>query len=190
MPADFSFRSTFMRPAAICALGLSALALSACGSSRTLGGTFGDMDTHQTLRASLMDSHYEFDDIDTTIFESRLMLTGTVRTEAARNYLVQEVWKIGGISQVIDEVLIADKTGSGQGLADTRIDQTIRTRLITSNNVTSRDYKLAVSNGVVYFLGKAHAQHDLERALNIAASVRGVRKVVSHVRLNPQLATR
>ena len=106
------------------------------------------------------------------------MLTGTMRAENGRRKLVENAWKADGVKQVIDEVLVSDRTSFGQGLEDTRIEQAIRTKYVVSGNVRSSNYKIAVSGAVVYLLGVARDKSELDRALEAASKTAGVNSVI------------
>ncbi len=155
---------------------------AACASSRSLDASLSDIAGNADLKGVLFtDRTHDYSDIDITLFEGRLMLTGTMRTEAGRDKLIENAWKADGVDQVIDEVFIGDKTSFGQGLADTRIDQTLKAKLLTDGDVTSSRYKIAVSGGAVYMIGAARDQAELEEAVSLARTIGGVNKVVSHV---------
>jgi osmotically-inducible protein OsmY len=161
---------------------LAAVLLTACASSRTLSGSFSDIRAETQLKGILFaDRSYDYSDIDTTFYDGRLMLTGTMRSEEGRRKLVENAWKADGVKQVIDEILIAEKTSFGEGLTDTRIDQAIRTKLVMADHLSSSNYKMSVSQGVVYLLGVARDEEELQKALEIARSTSGVRSVISHV---------
>lgn len=162
------------------------VALSACAASRSLDDTFTDFSASSDLRGILFsDRQHDYGDVDITIHEGRLMLTGSMRTEEGRAKLIENAWKAGGVTQVIDEIIVGDKTGFGQGLEDTRIDGALRGRLIGAGGVTSGRYKIAVSQSVVYLIGDARDQAELDKALSIASSISGVEKVVNHVTVQP-----
>lgn len=162
----------------------AALALSACASSRNLDQSFADLTGNTELKAVLFaDRSHDYSDIDITLFEGRLLLTGTMRSESGRAKLVENAWKADNIKEVIDEILIAEKTPFGQGFEDSRIDQVLRTRLITEKGVSSAEYKIAVSGAVVFLIGAARSQEELDKSLQIARTVAGVEKVVSYVSL-------
>ena len=164
----------------LCAL--AAATLSACASSKTIGASVDDFSASQTIRRALFtDRSYDYSDIDITMYEGRLLLTGTMRSEDGRKRLIANAWKAENIKQVIDEIFIGDKTPIGQGFADSRIDQAINAKLLTDRGVTSADYKVAVSRGIVYVLGVARDDVALNRALNHARSTAGVKQVKSHV---------
>ena len=156
--------------------------LQGCASSKTLGDGIDDFNAAQTVRRSLItDRSRDYSDIDITMFEGRLLLTGTMRSEDGRQQLVANAWKAQNVKQVIDEIFVGDKTSIAQGIEDGRIDAAIGTKLLTDRGVTSNDYEIAVSGGVVYMIGVARDELALTRALNHARSTAGVKKVVSHV---------
>ncbi|WDI32878.1 BON domain-containing protein [Hyphococcus flavus] len=160
----------------------AAILLSACASSRSLDQSFSDISGNAELKAVLFtDRSHDYSDIDITLYEGRLMLTGTMRSEEGRRQLIANAWKAENVKTVIDEIIIAEKTSFGQGFEDSRIDQTLRARLIADNDVSSGDYKMSVSRAVVYLLGGARNQGELDEAVKLARSVNGVEKVVSHV---------
>lgn len=162
----------------------AAILLSACGSSRSLDNSFTDLSANTQLKAVLFaDRSHDYSDIDLTLYEGRLMLTGAMRSEEGHKKLIENAWKAEGVTQVIDEVLIDSKTSFGQGFEDSRIDQVLRAKLLASKDVTSGDYKIAVSKGVVYLLGSARNQEELDAAVENARSIAGVEKVVSHITL-------
>jgi len=165
-------------------LAAAAFALAACGSSRSLDKSFADLSANAGLKGALFsDRSHDYSDIDITLYEGRLLLTGAVPSEDGRNKLIENAWKANGVTQVIDEVFVGDKTRFGQGFADARIDQALRARLLTDSGVKSGDYKIAVSSAVVYLLGAARNQSELDRAIQHARSTAGVEKVVSYVTL-------
>jgi len=158
------------------------LSVSACASSRNLDAAFSDLSSNAKLKRGLFsDQTHEYGDIDLTIYEGRLLLTGTMHTEEGRTMLVKNAWKAENIKQVIDEVQIGDRTSIGQGIEDTRIDQTLRAKLITDGKVKSGDYKIAVSGAAVYLLGAAPGQDQLSRVLDLARGIGGVEKVVTYI---------
>ena len=161
-----------------------AIALQACASSRSLDASISDLSGDVELKSILFtDRSHDYSDVDITLFEGRLLLTGTVHHEAGRDKLIENAWKADGVRQVIDEIFVGDGTPLAQGLTDTRIKQTLRTKLIGADDVESTRYKIAVSSGVVYLIGAAYNQSELDRTLDIARRIGGVTKVVSYATL-------
>ncbi len=155
---------------------------TACASSRNLDESVTDIGADSELKAVLFaDRKHDYSDIDLTVFEGRLLLTGTMRSEEGRQRLIENAWKAGGVDQVIDEIVIGGKTSFGQGFEDARIETALRSKLVFEGGVRSSNFKIAVSDGVVYLLGATFSDRSLKEALDLAQSTGGVEKVVSHV---------
>ncbi|MCB2112293.1 MAG: BON domain-containing protein [Parvularculaceae bacterium] len=162
------------------------LGIAGCASSPNLDKSFSDIGANADLKGVLFaDRQHDYGDIDITIFEGRLMLTGTMKSEEGRRKLIENAWKANGVDQVIDEILVGDGTSLGQGFEDARIDTTLRAKLIADGDVKAGSFKTAVSKGVVYIIGVAPSERQLNMALEIARSIGGVEKVVSHMLVKP-----
>ncbi len=162
--------------------GAACISLSACASSRNLDESLTDLGANTEMKGVLFtDRSYDYSDIDLTFYEGRLLLTGAMRAEEGRKKLIENAWKVDGVDQVIDEIIIGDRTSIGQGFEDARIDKTLRAKLIGDRDIVSSDYKIAVSGAHVFLLGKATDKESLDSALAHARSVAGVEKVVSYV---------
>lgn len=159
-----------------------AIALTACASSRGLSDSVADLTSNAAIKGVLIaDRDHDYSDVDITVHEGRLLLTGTMNTEEGRAKLIANAWKAEGVDLVIDEIHIAQKTSFGQGFEDTRIDQTLRAKLLADKDVTSGDYKIAVSRAVVYLIGSTRTQEELDEALRLASSISGVEKIVHYI---------
>lgn len=163
-----------------------ALSAAACATSPNLDKSFSDIGADASLKGVLFaDRSHDYGDVDLTVFEGRLMLTGTMKSEEGHKKLIENAWKADGVDQVIDEIIVGDGTSLGQGFEDSRIDATLRAKLIGDGDVKAGQFKASVSKGVVYLLGVTRSDGDLNAALDIARSISGVDKVVSHVLVRP-----
>lgn len=156
--------------------------LAGCASNRSFGSNVDDFNADTSLkRILLVNREHDYSDIDITVFEGRVMLTGTMRSPEGQTKLVENAFRAPNVIQVIDETVLNNKTPFKQGVTDGRIDQALKARLITDRGITSRNFKIAVSAGTTYLLGVARDEEELVRVLNHAKSTRGVRRVVSHI---------
>lgn len=166
------------------------LCLAACASSRSLDDSFTDIAANAEMKSVLFsDRSHDYSDVDLTVHEGRLMLTGTMRTDEGHEKLIANAWKADGVEQVIDEIKVDEKTSFGQGFEDTRIDQTLRAKLLADADVTSGDFKIAVSNAIIYLIGSTRTQAELDEALQLASTINGVEKVVHYVTVRMPSAT-
>lgn len=163
---------------------LLALLLAACAGDRTNDATFNAIGAETTLKGRLFsDRNYDYDDVDLTLHQGRLLLTGTMRTEEGRAVLVERARSAKGVREVIDSIVVGEKTTRAQGFEDGQIHEEIRARWIGRRTVDSRNFKMSVSRGVVYVLGRARDAEERDAALDAARNVKGVTQVVSYVTL-------
>jgi osmotically-inducible protein OsmY len=73
---------------------------------------------------------------------------------------------------------------------DTWITTQLRTKILTDTEIFDINYTVETVNGVVYLLGIAKTQEELDRVTDHARNINGVVKVVSHVRLKEDPARR
>jgi osmotically-inducible protein OsmY len=115
--------------------------------------------------------------------EGRVLVTGAVKDPDTRAEAIQLAWKAKGVREVINEVEVTNEGGVGAYARDTAIVTELRSKLLFAKDIQSVNYSIESVNGVVYMLGVAQNQTELDKAINIARNVNYVRRVVSHVLL-------
>jgi osmotically-inducible protein OsmY len=127
-------------------------------------------------------------DLDVTVSEGRVLLTGTVATRERRLKAVKLVWRISGIKTVHNEIQVRP-SGGIKGLArDSWITSQLVSRLSFDGKVTNINYSVETVNRVVYLMGIAQNQSEINRVRSHAKRISYVRRVVSHVRLKNDAA--
>ena len=160
----------------------SLILLAGCVQNRTIGDRIDDTSAGVRLKSSLLfDRAADTSDIDMTLFEGRLMLTGTVRSESDGYYIEDKAANIGGVREVINELEVLPRTTISQGTKDAFIDQKLETALIADTGVSAGNYRVLVSQGTVYLLGVAKGPNELRRVTGQAPAIDGVKEGVSHV---------
>jgi osmotically-inducible protein OsmY len=161
---------------------LGVLVLAACAQNRTLGDRIDDSAASLNLKQKLLfDRKVDTSDLDMTIFEGRLLLAGTVRSEGDSILIEEKARDIGQVREVINELQVLPKTTVGQGARDALIDQKLEAALLADTGVASGNYRVVVSQGTVYLLGVAQGPNELRRVTGQAQAIDGVKEVVSHV---------
>ncbi|MGV6802027.1 MAG: BON domain-containing protein [bacterium] len=164
------------------ALFASSLLLSGCIQSRTIGGNVDDTTSDVSLKTKLLqDGQYDYSDIDITVFEGRMMVTGTMRTLEGKQHVAELASKATNVEEVLDEVIVGRKTPFAQGTTDALINERLGFALLADNGVIRANYQFSVSDGVVYIIGVAQGPDELKRATDHARTIKGVKRVVSHV---------
>ncbi|HIJ62489.1 MAG TPA: BON domain-containing protein [Rhodospirillaceae bacterium] len=118
-----------------------------------------------------------------TVTEGRVLLTGTVKRPEAHIDAVRLAWQAAGVRQVIDEIQVTDKSDVTDYATDVWIANNLRTRMMFDQNIRNINYTVDVVNGVVYLMGVAQSQEELDRVLAHARDIGNVKRVINHVLL-------
>lgn len=116
---------------------------------------------------------------------SRVMLTGQVKSEADGQKAVELSWKAKGVTEVINELVVNPNADMLNVAEDALIKRNLEGRLLITKGVWVINYSIDVQNGVAYLIGRVRDQDELNRALNVSRTTKGVKRVVSHLQVNP-----
>ncbi len=165
------------------AVGAGAAAGVAAFEERTIGTVADDTKIAAQVRLAIMDRGPDYAlKIGIEVFEGRVLLTGLVPTEIMRAEAVRKCWGISGVKNVLNEIQIS--SGSLIGTArDAWISAQLTTRLAMDEKIYSINYVIETVNGVVYLLGIAQDQRELDRVIAHSRDLKYVRKVINHARL-------
>ncbi|MEE4207922.1 MAG: BON domain-containing protein, partial [Parvularcula sp.] len=158
------------------------LAVAGCSQNRSLGDRIDDSAAGLTLKGELLFTRgVDTSDVDMTVFEGRLLLAGTVRSEGDKILVEDKAASIAEVEEVINELQVLPKTTVSQGTKDALIDQRLSAALLADTGIAAGNYRILVSQGTVYLLGVAAGPNELRRAVGQAQAIDGVNEVVSHV---------
>lgn len=124
-----------------------------------------------------------FAEMATEVHEGRVLIVGTIRTPEDRVRASQIAWQIEGVTEVVNELQVAEEQSFYAYLKDSRISNQLRARLLTAVDVADSNYDFETVNSVVYILGVARDRGELEQVATLAATIAGVERVVSHALL-------
>ena len=180
--------------ALLCLAALSGCVATAVGAGATVGdtamqdrgvkGAVNDTAIRTEINNNwLQKDHKMWMALHMQIYEGRVLVSGTVPTADERADAISLAWKANGVREVIDEVEVSDGGGIVDYARDTKIETELNTKILFAKGVNSTNYSVEVVDGVVYLLGVAQDQAELDKVLNIARNLADVKKVVSHVLL-------
>lgn len=185
--------------AALAALGLL-LALPGCiavvaGAAGTAGGytlsqerSVNDQIKDATIKAQVSQnlSRYNKDmgrNLDITVYEGRVLLTGSVQNPDWRDQAVKITWQVDGVKEVYNEIEVGPPSTTMDDLADTKISTQLRSDILTDGDIRSVNYIITTSDHVVYLIGQARSPAELNRVTDYARNIANVKRVVSYVRI-------
>ncbi len=122
--------------------------------------------------------------IDLTILEGRVMLAGVVATDKARSEAARLAWRASGVKDVYNDIeVVPDGEAVIDKSTDAWIEERLNTKLLFDKNIESINYAVDVINGVIYIMGIARDQAELDRVVAYARDIANVQRVVTHVML-------
>ena len=124
-------------------------------------------------------------DVSTDVYEGQVLLTGSVKKPEDRVKAEAIAQKIDGVRQVFNDIQVTQEGGLRASAKDFAIETKLKANLLAARGVTSINYRWRAVNGVVYFLGLARSQEELDKVLALAREMDGVKDVVSHVIVKP-----
>jgi osmotically-inducible protein OsmY len=188
------FRSRCLLPA-ILLLGISAL--GGCSSfflfvAPTVGvaalqeRSIGDAVDDLTIRAELNQIFFE-DSVDLlqsvsfNVLEGSVLLKGSVKKQEARLHALELAWQASSVREVINEIQVTDQGGIVNFARDTWISTQLTAEIMFDIDIYAINYSMETINGVIYVVGIARDQAELDKVIGHARRIKFVKKVVSHV---------
>ncbi len=127
-----------------------------------------------------------FTKLGTKVNQGRVLLTGVVQDPNHRLEAVRLAWQVPGVKQVMNEIQVANSKGITGFVKDSWITSRLRGSLTLDRSVQSINYSLETVQGIVYLMGVAQDQAELNRVIETARTISGVKQVVSYVKLAGQ----
>ena len=124
-----------------------------------------------------------FFQVSVDVIEGRVMLTGIVEQIDERIEATKLAWGIKGVNEVINEIQISNDEGILDYADDLVMKTKINAKLLLEKNILNLNYSVEVVNGIVYLIGIAQDQKELDAVTEISKNTYGVISVISYVRL-------
>jgi len=129
-----------------------------------------------------------FFNVSVEVVEGRILLTGTVNQIDQRIEATKLAWGIVGVIEVINEIQINNDESILDYADDLIMKTKINAQLLLEQDVLNINYSIEVVNGIVYLIGIAQNQVELDIVITISKNTYGVQNVISYVRLKDNLS--
>ena len=96
-----------------------------------------------------------FTNITVSVNDGNVLLTGNINSQLKRLELVQSVWKVDGVNEIYNEIMIDNSPSLLNRTEDWIFESRIKKRLLFKKGINSNNYNVDVVNGNVYVLGIA-----------------------------------
>jgi len=166
------------------AVGAGAGAGVAAAQERGFKGAMNDTE----IRLQINDLWFQesvslYSKINLQVQEGRVLLTGNVPDPETRLNAVRLAWQAHGVREVINEIEVKDKSSLTDSAQDVWIATQLKTKLLVDSEVSSINYSIETVNQVIYLMGVAQSQAELDRVIGHAKDISYVRRVVNYVRV-------
>jgi osmotically-inducible protein OsmY len=155
------------------------------------GGVRGAI-TDTAIKARINDLWFKrdvdmFTKLSLTVENGRVLITGVVQSPEEKLEAVKLAWQARGVKQIINEIQVDQPKTIGAYANDTWIASQLRTRLILDPDIQSINYSIDTVKGIVYLMGVAQSQDELNRVVRVARKIKGVKQVVSYVKMSGEV---
>jgi osmotically-inducible protein OsmY len=172
------------------AIALSATSLSGCmglqmnPQERSFFTALDDFNIQTELNARLIgESGVLFANVNSTVLEGRIHMTGTVATQGERLQVTRMAWAIPAVKEVINDIEVTSETNVVDTARDHWITAQVRSLILNDKAIRDSNYTIDTENAVVYVHGIAQDRLELDRVLRHANSVAEAKRVVNYALL-------
>lgn len=161
---------------------------SAAGVAAASEGGFKGSLSDTAITAKINDLWFRhdvemFSKSNMSVNQGRVLLTGVVQKPEHRVEAVRLAWQADGVTQVINEIKVADSEGLKGWARDNWISARLRSAILFDKDIQGVNYSIDTVQGTVYLMGVAQNQAELDRVIAHARGIDYVKNVVSHVKL-------
>lgn len=165
-------------------IGTATTVATSVQEERGFGGVWDDTKIRTKINAAwLSEQPALLTKVELSVREGRVLLTGSVDTPEEQIEAVRLAWSVDGVREVFDEIKVGEGGGIWGYTKDALVTTELRADLMFDNNISSINYSLKTVNGIVYLMGVAQDQEELDRVIKHASKNGNVKKVVSYVRM-------
>lgn len=154
---------------------VAAVALDDRSFSDDMKDTRINMEIRDTLARK--DIKYAFD-IEVTVFEGAVLLNGALPNVELVDEVVDIAWGVEGVKKVYNYIRVAPTPSLEVVNEDAAISAKIRYELSFTKGVSSVNYKITMENGVIYILGIAKNQEELDKVVAVVKNTVNVNRII------------
>lgn len=155
---------------------------------RGIGGALSDAGIRSSVNAQWFKFNPRLNEnIEIQVREGRVLLTGRADDTQQQIDAVRLAWEVSGVREVIDETTINPDTDISGYASDSWVTSKVKTALLFESDVLSLNYSIKTVEGIVYIMGIAQSQAEIDRVIHSARAVKDVKNVKSYARIKGQI---
>ena len=123
-----------------------------------------------------------FSKVRVIVYEGRVLLVGTVIEESIKVKANEISWNTKEVKEVANYITIG-KNDLIDYVKDTRISLELRAKLLTDKEVSEVNFSVTTENRTLYLVGIAQNNKELNKVIEHASNIVGVKKIVNLIKL-------
>ncbi len=152
-------------------------------------GTVSDTQISAALKGRIYSHSSDlYAKIGINVQNGEVLLTGSVPTAEWQADAERIAWEVNGVKQVLNQIEVSEGGGIGSMAKDSAITTQVKSRLLFDGSIRSLNYSIKTVGGVVYIMGDAQSQEELNLVSEHASKISGVQKVVNYARVKGEPA--
>ena len=167
---------------AVLGAGALVVGVSAARQERTIGHAVDDVRIKTAVQSGLQgESAAAFLNVSVTVIEGRVLMTGRVDDPQLRLAATRVAWGVEGVLRVNNDIEVTDEVGWLDRPKDIWIRTQLAADLLGDKEIKDVNYTVDVVNGVVYLTGVGQNQAEIDRAVQHAKELDGVKRVENYL---------
>ena len=168
-------------PASVLATGGGSAMVVAEGE-RSLGTVVDDATIKVNIAAKFLNAGNNlFVNINTSVLEGRVLLTGLVDNQELRIEAVRLVWEAEGVQEIINEIEIGNRSSIKDYANDLWINTQARGVAAKTMGIRSVTFNFETIKGKIYIAGITTRPDLLEETISALKNIKGVNEIVNYV---------
>lgn len=152
-----------------------------------IGGTASDASIASKVKSNLYNFNADLHaKVSVSVQNQEVLLTGVVQDPNWASEAEKLAKSVEGVKNVINNIETSGEESLGSVSQDGWITTRIKSSLMFEPDVYSLNYTVETCNGVVYLTGVGQNETEINRVVEIARNVSGVKKVVNYVKVKGQ----
>lgn len=123
-----------------------------------------------------------FSKVRVIVYEGRVLLVGTVVEESIKETANQIAWNTKNVNEVANYITIG-KNDLIDYVKDARISLELRAKMLTDKKVSEVNFSVTTENRILYLVGVAQNNKELNSVIEHASNIAGVKKIVNLIKL-------
>ena len=149
---------------------------------RSLGTVVDDATIKINIASKFISSDDNlFININTTVLEGRVLLTGLVDNQEIRIDAVRRVWEIEGVKEVINEIEVGNRASLKDYGKDLWINTQAKALAAKTIGLRFLAYNFETIRGKVYIAGITSRPEQLDKVIEVVKTIKGVTEIVNYV---------